>query len=185
MQQLESLVDEYYEAQNLDPTRLKVISPKIVELLNSTQLQQDLRLSVDKVSSQSSDLQIWLPQIDGYLCELKEAQIRDGLHIFGQCPTGDQLRDLVVAIARHPNSEHSGLSRAIAQTWNLDLDPLTDDPSTPYQSTNPKTQTCRTIGDVIEQIETYAADLVNQLINPDTSLTSSPPHSPRPRSHLD
>jgi len=36
------------------------------------------------------------------LCELKEAQIRDGLHILGQCPQGRQLRDLIVAIARHP-----------------------------------------------------------------------------------
>ncbi len=179
LQQLESLVDEYYEAQNLDPTRLKVISPKIVELLTSTQLQQDLRLSADQASGQLSDLQTWLPQIDGYLCELKEAQIRDGLHIFGQCPTGDQLRDLVVAIARHPNSEHSGLSRAIAQTWNLDLDPLTDDPSTPYQSTNPKTQTCRTIGDVIEQIEVYAADIVSQLIESHSHSPTAPfPHSP-------
>ena len=44
-----------------------------------------------------------------------------------KCPDGDQLRDLVVAIARHPSSNHIGLSRAIAQTWNLDIDPLTAD----------------------------------------------------------
>ncbi|MBE9059374.1 cobaltochelatase subunit CobN, partial [cf. Phormidesmis sp. LEGE 11477] len=181
LQQLESLVDEYYEAQNLDPTRLKIIGRKIVDLLQTTQLQQDLGLSVTHTPTASLDLQTWLPQIDGYLCELKEAQIRDGLHIFGQCPTGDRLRDLIVAIARHPNSEHIGLSRAIAQTWNLDFDPLTDDPATPYQSSSlPPTQSCRTdcrtVGDVIEQIEIYAADLVNQLINPDTSITSSPPH---------
>ena len=74
LQQLESLVDEYYEAQNLDPSRLRIISPKIVELLKSTELQQDLSLSVEQTST---DLQTWLPQIDCYLCELKEAQIRD------------------------------------------------------------------------------------------------------------
>ncbi|MEO0768286.1 MAG: cobaltochelatase subunit CobN, partial [Cyanobacteria bacterium J06649_4] len=90
LQQLESLVDEYYEAQNLDPSRLRIISPKIVELLKRTELQQDLNLAVEKTST---DLQTWLPQIDGYLCELKEAQIRDGLHIYGQCPQGEQLRD--------------------------------------------------------------------------------------------
>ncbi len=172
LQQLESLVDEYYEAQNLDPTRLKIIGPKILDLLKSTQIQREIGLSglqvsaqaLGQVSGQTSDLQTWLPQLDGYLCELKEAQIRDGLHIFGQCPTGNQLRDLVVAIARHPSAEHIGLSRAVAETWQLDLDPLTADPSIPYESIHPQTKSCRTIGDVIEQIENYAADLVGQII---------------------
>ena len=132
LQQLESLVDEYYEAQNLDPTRLPIISKKIVALLETTHLQQDLDLT-----TQDKELTTWLPQIDGYLCELKEAQIRDGLHIYGQCPQEAQLRDLIVAIARHPSSSHVGLSRAIAQTWNLDIDPLTDDPAKPFQSNHP------------------------------------------------
>ncbi len=196
LQQLESLVDEYYEAQNLDPTRLKIIGPKIVDLLQSAQLQQDLNLSVVQMPNQSSnqppnqmpnqmldqpsDLQTWLPQIDGYLCELKEAQIRDGLHIFGQCPAGEQLRDLVIAIARHPNREHIGLSRAIAQTWNLELDPLTDEPATPYQSTaletTLETKGCRTVGDVIERIETYAAELIDKIIGPpQLGLDATPP----------
>ena len=176
LQQLESLVDEYYEAQNLDPSRLKTIGPKILDLLQSTQLQPELSLSAFQRSDQTADLPNWLPQIDGYLCELKEAQIRDGLHIFGQCPAGDQLRDLVVAIARHPNAEHIGLSRAIAETWNLDFDPLTADPSSPYQSTLPQTRHCRTVGDVIEQIENYAAELVSQLANPHFPFPI--PHSP-------
>ena len=160
LQQLESLVDEYYEAQNLDPTRLPIISKKIIEQLKTTHLQQDLNLA-----SEEKELTTWLPQIDGYLCELKEAQIRDGLHIFGQCPQGDQLRDLVIAIARHPNSKHIGLSRAIAQSWNLDLDPLADDPSAPYSSTHPDLIHCRTVGDVIEQIEQNAIALVEQILN--------------------
>ncbi len=161
LQQLESLVDEYYEAQNLDPTRLKVIGPKIMTLLENSNLQQELDLVL---AQDLPDLSTWLPQIDGYLCELKEAQIRDGLHIYGQCPEGEQLRDLIVAIARHPNAQHVGLSRAIAQAWNLDLDPLTDDPAVPLREPAPQTAECRTVGDVIEKIEIYAAELVSKTI---------------------
>ena len=39
-----------------------------------------------------------LAKLDAYLCELKEAQIRDGLHVFGQSPTGDLERDLGIAL---------------------------------------------------------------------------------------
>ena len=161
LQQLESLVDEYYEAQNLDPTRLKVIGPKIVDLLCDENLQQDLSLSI---SETDSDLQSWLPQIDGYLCELKEAQIRDGLHVFGVCPEGEPLRDLVVAIARHPNRVHGGLTRAIAEYWDLDIDPLTDDPALLWAEQSEHTAGCRTVGNVIERLELFAMRVVEDVI---------------------
>ncbi len=163
LQRLESLVDEYYEAQNLDPTRLPIIGNKIIDVLKATQLQQDLSLSAFNRGG-SEGLQTWLPQIDGYLCELKEAQIRDGLHIYGQCPEGRQLRDLVVAIARHPNAEHMGLSRAIAEAWNLDIDPLTADMSEQYRGDHPQLANCRTVGDVIERIEEFAAECVEKIL---------------------
>ncbi|MFN6323911.1 MAG: cobaltochelatase subunit CobN, partial [Aphanizomenon sp.] len=108
-----------------------------------------------------------LNSLDGYLCELKEAQIRDGLHIFGQCPQGTQLRDLIIAIARIPNRYSIGITRAIAKQWNIDIDPLTDNLSTPL--TAPlrlceRLKSCQIIGDVVELLEIEAAHLVEQII---------------------
>ncbi|MDE5109352.1 MAG: cobaltochelatase subunit CobN, partial [Trichodesmium sp. St17_bin3_1_1] len=111
--------------------------------------------------------------IDGYLCELKEAQIRDGLHIFGQPPRGQQLRDLIIAIARHPSTTRLGLTRALAEDLNLDFDPLNDDFSTII---NPSLvideKSCRTVGDAVELLEEKAASLVENLIN--QNLINSP-----------
>jgi cobaltochelatase CobN len=127
LQQLEHLIDEYYDAQNLDPTRLPVIRDRIQTLVHQEQLDHDLPLNaqVSAFQSESEAFTSFLSRADGYLCELKEAQIRDGLHILGQCPQGQQLRDLIVAIARHPGLGRQGLTRAIAQDWELDIDPLT------------------------------------------------------------
>ena len=159
LQQLESLVDEYYEAQNLDPSRLAIIAPKILSLLEDTSLQKDLDLVSD------SPIATLLTHIDGYLCELKEAQIRDGLHIFGLPPQGAQARDLIVAIARHPSSEHVGLSRAIAQAWNIDIDPLTADMAQSFDSSDAlNIEGCRNVGDVVEKIEEYAMNIVGNLL---------------------
>ena len=159
LQQLESLVDEYYEAQNLDPSRLSVIAPKIFVLLDDTRLTQDLALTSD------SPIAALLTHIDGYLCELKEAQIRDGLHVFGAPPQQTQARDLMVAIARHPNAEHKGLSRAVAQAWKVNIDPLTADLSQTFNDTEAlNTQGCRNVGDIVDRIETYAAQLVGNLL---------------------
>ncbi|MHC5712450.1 MAG: cobaltochelatase subunit CobN [Nostoc sp.] len=164
LQQLENLIDEYYEADSLDPSRLPVIRDRIHELVIKENLHLDLGIQNETEIFNSESL--ILNSIGGYLCELKEAQIRDGLHIFGQCPQGRQLRDLIVAIARIPNRYSSGITRAIAQDWGLDFDPLTADLSiTSGEWSIVNGTECRTLGDIVEVLEEHAALLVEQLIN--------------------
>ncbi len=132
LQQLEGLIDEYYEAQTLDPSRLAVIRDRMTALIQQENLSQEVQAmagNVDLDQFTPAALTELITNADRYLCELKESQIRDGLHIFGQCPAGRQLRDLIVSIARHPSPGRLGLTRAIAQAWNLDFDPLTADPA--------------------------------------------------------
>lgn len=172
LQQLEALVDEYYEAQSLDPNRLPMIRDRLQALLTTTHLWTDLALSAGRGDVPSFDplqLPALLTHLDTYLCELKEAQIRDGLHIFGQCPQGRQLRDLIVAIARHPGPGRPGLTQAIAIAWGLDFDPLTADPGQPWppdptQGSPLALQQCRHVGDAIEVLEQEAARWVDALL---------------------
>ncbi|MBD2035134.1 cobaltochelatase subunit CobN [Leptolyngbya sp. FACHB-321] len=171
LHQLEGLIDEYYEAQTLDPARVSLIRDRLMQLIQQENLHKDLGIETELSDEAITKV---LTAADGYLCELKEAQIRDGLHIFGQCPDGRQLRDLIVAIARNPNANRLGLTRAIAQDWQLDFDPLTatlGDVLEPTQ--HPALQTCRIIGDAVEVIETYAATLVEALLTHPTALATN------------
>jgi cobaltochelatase CobN len=155
LQQLEALIDEYCEAQSLDPSRLPMIRDRIVALTNKENLDKDLGIQLNK-----SEFTEFITRTDGYLCELKESQIRDGLHIFGQCPEGRQLRDLIIAIARHPSTNRIGLTRALAEDSGYDFDPLT------------------TAGDLTAELEEKAAELVDNLlqnirVNPRASAVQS------------
>ncbi len=162
LQQLEGLIDEYYEAETLDPSRLGMIRDRLLETIKQENLYHDLGISLDHLEDSLNTI---LTTADGYLCEIKEAQIRDGLHIFGQCPEGWQLRDLVVAIARNPTANRIGLTRAIAQDWGLDFDPLTANLGELLPaSSHPRLANCRIIGDAVEVIEEYAAELVAQIL---------------------
>lgn len=152
LQRLEALIDEYYEAQTLNPGRLPLLSEKITQLVTEENLDRDLGIK----TLETDAIAEFLTLADGYLCELKEAQIRDGLHIFGQCPQGEQLRDLIIAIARSPSGDRRGLTRAIAKDLNLDIDPLTADFS---QFLNGKL-----IGDLVEELEAKASYLIDCLL---------------------
>ncbi len=159
LQALENLVDEYYEAISLNPGRMPLVQEKIVALLVASNLHEDLGIVVtaDELRQRFGDAV--LNHLDRSLCEIKEAQIRDGLHILGQCPSGDQLRDLIIAIARHPQAGRRGLTRAIAQDAGWDFDPLKVDPALPVPGE------WRNAGQVVESIEQQAQLLVSALIN--------------------
>ncbi len=158
LQALENLVDEYYEAMNLDPTRMKPLREKILNLLEVSELNADLGLKLTAEELQARFENTVMSHLDRSLCELKEAQIRDGLHILGVCPTGEQLRDLVIAIARYPQAGRVGLSRAIAEHLGFDFDPLTADPAELLNGE------FRSVKDAIDRIEQVAIELVDRVI---------------------
>ena len=119
--QLERLVDEYYEAAGIDPRRLAVLRREILSLTALAGLDADLGIAPGDAPDEA------LAKLDNHLCELKELQIRDGLHIFGQSPTGDQRTDLLVALARPDRgsgAERRSLLRALADDLALGFDPL-------------------------------------------------------------
>ncbi|MEM9535645.1 MAG: cobaltochelatase subunit CobN [Cyanobacteria bacterium P01_E01_bin.45] len=171
--ELERLIDEYYEAQSLDPRRLPLIQPQILKLLEQEQLLPDI-----EAASKTSDVSAVLTQLDGYLCELKEAQIRDGLHILGQFPRGQQGIDLLASLARFPGAGQVGLTQAISQDFALSFDPHTADLADSYSDLPiPLHQLlgrdCRVVGDAIESLELLSNQWISQLIADD-------PYEPAP-----
>ncbi|CAA7616405.1 cobaltochelatase subunit CobN [Magnetospirillum sp. UT-4] len=121
LRELERLVDEYYEAAGLDPRRLAVLKREILSLASVSGLDADLGIDA------RDDADTALAKLDNHLCELKELQIRDGLHVFGLSPEGDQRTDLLVALARVPRGGAPGdssLLRALAADLGLAFDPL-------------------------------------------------------------
>ncbi|MEY1554060.1 cobaltochelatase subunit CobN [Yoonia sp. R2331] len=158
LRDLEALVDEYYEAAGVDPRRIDHLRREILSLSDVTGLAKDAAFTGDEDTD--------LAKLDAYLCELKEAQIRDGLHIFGQSPTGQQETDLAIALARIPRGDGKGanasLLRALAADLKLTLDPLDCDMAAPAAE-RPKALaggTWRTNGDTIERLESLAQRLV-------------------------
>lgn len=158
---LERLVDEYYDAAGVDPRRLKVLTEEILSLCRVSGLDVDCGIADDDGREDA------LAKLDRYLCELKEMQIRDGLHIFGRSPTGVQLRDLLVALTRSPRgtaASEVSLLRALANDLTLDVDPLACDAAMPWTGPWPAAladgAVWRTTGDTVERLEGLAAALV-------------------------
>jgi cobaltochelatase CobN len=163
---LETLVDEYALATDLDPKRAAVIAEDILSLARAQRLDADVNITRETPTNDA------LRALDAHLCDLKEMQIRDGLHIFGRTPETGQRDDLLVSIARLPRSESkphdASLHRALAQDLGLnDFDPLTRDLADEFIGPRPGVLSqlgeaaWRTSGDTVERIELLALQLVS------------------------
>ena len=94
---LEQLLDEHATVAALDPGKLPAIRQQIWTLIRAAKMDHDLGLAERPAEDAFDDM---ILHVDGWLCEIKDVQIRDGLHILGQRPTGEAELDLVLAILR-------------------------------------------------------------------------------------
>lgn len=169
LRDLERLVDEYYEAAGVDPRRVSLLRREILDLSRAIGLAADLGIAADAADD------LALARLDAHLCELKEMQIRDGLHVFGSAPAGRLQTDLLVALARVPRGGGSGgdasLIRALAADLALgeSFDPLDPDMAAPWDGPRPPaladaavgiSDAWRSAGDTVERLEALAARLV-------------------------
>jgi cobaltochelatase CobN len=144
--ELMQLVDEFYQVELLDPSKMPLVQQQIWDLIQRANLADDLKYLMQKgedghthewddaVTAEGTPVTLaqmrgrevshLIQELDGYLCELAGAQIRDGLHILGQAPEGEQLIDLLHALTRIPNLDVPSLRAAVAEMFGLDLDAL-------------------------------------------------------------
>jgi cobaltochelatase CobN len=109
--QLERLLDDYARAEALDPAKLPALANRIWTLLHAADLHRDLEVTGEQPALE--DFSTLIEHVDGYLCEIKDLQVRDGLHILGRVPEGEQLRGLLGAILRLPQGDVPGLRDAL------------------------------------------------------------------------
>ncbi|MEX1205747.1 MAG: cobaltochelatase subunit CobN, partial [Dongiaceae bacterium] len=179
LRELERLVDEYYEAAGLDPRRCRLLREQILELAARTGLDKDCGVGGEDDSAAA------LGKLDNHLCELKEMQIRDGLHVFGHSPAGELLTDLLVALARTPRGTgadaDASLLRALARDLGLgpDFDPLAAELGAPWAGPLPAALSgddpWRTAGDTVERLEALARRLVAGTAPPDPAWSTARP----------
>jgi len=166
LDELQTLLDEYQEAEELDPKKLPRIRDEIWDLLVEANLHEDLG-----VDAPPEDFGDFTDEIDGYLCEIGALQIRGGLHVLGEPPEGDDLVEMLTSLLRLDTQHVRGLHRAIAETYDVDYDRVTDDAGAAYDDDPPAfpeqvdVDDVRVCGDVVDAIEAVARSLVADVVS--------------------
>ncbi|MGC6483542.1 MAG: cobaltochelatase subunit CobN [Synechococcus sp.] len=176
LETLEGLLDEYVEANQLGAQRSVELNEQLLALLQTIHwpgLPDSLKGATPDPSL--FDASIWsdcMDQVETYLCELKEAQIRTGLHRLGTTPEPDALVELLLAISRAPGAELAGITQRLAQVLDLDLDPWSDEDGDHLakadqhrlQAFTPAAP--RRVADAVAWLEQQAMEVIRRQITP-------------------
>jgi cobaltochelatase CobN len=183
--ELNQLVNEYYAVEKLDPSKLPYLQQQIWDLVQKTNLQADLDLKNMLSRDHGDHKHEWddeltpegipatlaemsgnevahlIEDLDGYLCELGMAQIRDGLHILGQMPP---MPEMLRSLTRLSNEGVPSLQASLATAFGFDLTLLLVKPGERlHEDRQLLAQACHTHADVLEILDRAALDLYTML----------------------
>jgi cobaltochelatase CobN len=179
--ELNQLVNEYYSLEKLDPSKLPILQRQIWELIGKTNLRADLNLKtmlsrdhgdhkhewdeqitaegvpVTLAEMSGNEVAHLIEDIDGYLCELGLAQIRDGLHVLGHMPP---LADMLRSLTRLPNEGVPGLQQSLATHFGFALTDLLERPGARLEpSVSVNGAHCHSHADVLRELDALSLAL--------------------------
>lgn len=178
--ELEQLMDEYYQAMNVDRQRERYLRQQILNRARETQVLDELTTARSLLDRDDDTL---LQALDAWLCDIKESQVRSGLHILGELPRGTLLVDQLLSLLRIPRTlttnrartvataaaPDQGVLHAMADDLGLpsDFDPLTHGASIwtgpfPSELLPCSTSYWRTEADTRERLEQCARQLIQR-----------------------
>ncbi|CAN5523929.1 cobaltochelatase subunit CobN [soil metagenome] len=184
--ELAQLVDEYYTAEQLDPAKLPLLQRQIWDVIKKHRLDDDLSYILKSdhgdhshdwdgaflddgtptafAELQGAQVAHLLEDIEGYLCELTGAQIRDGLHILGHLPEDEPLVELLYHLLKLPNVQAPSLPTAVAQVYGENWAALNEEPGVRRTQINAVLpDAIHTNADVIKFIEIQCKTLLAAL----------------------
>ncbi|MGC9270587.1 cobaltochelatase subunit CobN [Acidiphilium sp.] len=111
---LERLIDEYATADGLDRRRSLVLRRQIIEQAGDAGLLAECGVT----PAMTED--VALARLDAYLCDVKDLQIRDGLHVFGAAPA-DRASMLASLAASCPGLDPAAIADRVDRSGPAEM----------------------------------------------------------------
>ncbi len=174
---IEDLMDEYYESTILSGERTSIIEEKIIKLLEMNNWPGLRKFDNIQTLNKNERLNLF-DAVGSYICEIKESQIRIGLHVLGIKPHKKNLIELLFLIVKAPSGEYIGITQWIAQELGFEIDPwITDEGSLISKNDQLRIESLTNEkfyinGHLIAWFDSQAKYLLEFIVNPENSLSA-------------
>ncbi len=173
LEELGRFLGEYAQVKDLDPGRAHALQHLIMEAVQKTNLDKEIKInrrdaegiekrvklsdiSEDEVKSIPFDEVVMAAH--GALSRIRNTQIQDGLHIFGQLPQGEKRVDFINSILRYDGGEAVSLRKIVAAMMGMNLADMLADGG----------QVCphhkQSYGELLEEVDTLCKEFIRRML---------------------
>ena len=124
LEQTDRLVEQYETARLSEPDQAVQLEKDIIEKIGSCGLKDQIKCELN-----SENIDNVIKETHDILELVRNTQITEGMHVFGEIPIGEKRTDLLYNILRYESPEKPGLRKIICNLYDLDFEKLLKDQS--------------------------------------------------------
>ncbi len=119
LEQIDQLVEQYEAAKLADGAQAHQFVHQIIDRINGSTLKDQIKTEI-----RHDNIDGIIFETHGILETIRNTQIQNGMHIFGEIPSGEKRTDLLYGILRYEGLEKPGLRKRVCALYGLDFDYL-------------------------------------------------------------
>ena len=154
LEAIDDLVQQYEAAKHNENAQSELLMQDILAKLGESSLKDQLGMPVDE--EHFPMIRVKLHEI---LTQIRNTQIPEGMHIFGEIPDGDARCDLIYGILRYEPGDGTGLRSLTAKMVGLDFQALLGNPGEFIEKAG------RTAGAVLSDLDRIGRIITGRLMN--------------------
>lgn len=154
LEELDNLLTQYEKTKIADASQAHLMEHLIYDEIQKSEL-----LSFIDLTDYHSRMDEITEQCHKVLSTVKNTQIQDGMHIFGQIPEGDQLVDMITSILRFEGVESQSLRSHICEMIGLCLPIILTRQGHFYSAYG------MTGGQIVSELDRVSRNIINLFLN--------------------
>ena len=153
LEQIDQLVQQYEQIRHTDHAQAHQFQHQIIDAILASKLKDQIKAELTH-----DNMDAIVKEIHTLLTLIRNTQIQDGMHIFGDIPAGEKRVDLIHGILRYEGNEDPGIRRLTCKLLGMDFAELLQNPER-YQPAYHKTA-----GAVLEDVDRLGREIIRRLL---------------------
>lgn len=157
LEELERALGDYEQARRSDAARAHALEHQIMELIRGAKMDAELGIAAG-ATHHDLDFEATARAAHEALGRIRNTHIQDGMHIFGDIPTGERRADLLWSILRYDAGRAVSLRKTVCRMLGLELEQLLANPAEVHPLL------CRSNAALLEEAEALCRSVVGYML---------------------
>ncbi|MGI5984697.1 MAG: cobaltochelatase subunit CobN, partial [Oscillospiraceae bacterium] len=156
LEQIDQLIEQYENIRLTDRAQAHQFQHQIIDAINGSTIKKQIKTELSH-----SNMEAVVEEVHKILTLIRNTQIQDGMHIFGEIPSGERRIDLLYGIMRFEGGEKPAIRSLLCSIYGLDFADMLKNPERYCPEYG------KSCGTILSDIDLIGREVIMRLLNGD------------------